>query len=219
MATPRWVPARDVCAALGLSPHQLRQAVKRGTFQPDIHYLPGPTPNSPRRFDVEAIRHHLIELAQLRRDNGEVFPPRQHLIETFQGLAIDADGDQIELHDGSGQPPAIAALGGLQGLTALLDLLGEIQRQGRRAAGLGRPLSDAHAVAPSLGIGAGIDTTGNVVFTMSGRSLAMPLSELLQLQAALSQLLGRQLREETGRRAQLETLLAATPAATEVGHG
>ena len=216
MATPRWVPARDVCAALGLSPHQLRQAIKRGTFLPDIHYMPGPTPNSPRRFDVEAIRHRLIEVAQLRRDDGQAFPPPRQ-IETFQGLAIDADGDQIELHDGSGQPPAIAALGGLQGLSALLDLLGEIQRQGRRAAGLGRPLSDAHAVAPSLGIRAGIDTAGNVVFTMAGRSLAMPLSEVLQLQGALSQLLGRQLQEETGRRAQLETLLAATPA--EVGHG
>lgn len=220
MSAPQWVPARDVCAALGLSPHQLRQAVRRGEFLPGREFLPGPAANSPRRFDVEAVRRRLIELAQLRRDDGAVFPPPPRRIETFQGLAIDAEADRIELHDGSGAPPATAKLGGLGGLTALLDLLGEIQRQGRRAAGLGRPLTAAHAHCGALGLHAGVNEQGCVVLHLAERSLAMPLAELLQLQAALSQLLARQLAEQSEQRAGLEALLSAAPAGAEgVRHG
>lgn len=222
MTTPEWVPAEEACAALRLSKHQLRHAIQRGTLLPGVHWLPGPTPNSPRRYNVAAIQQRLIELAgQLRRDDGQTFPPAPRQIETFQGLSIDGETDRIELHDGTGQPPACAHLGGLHGLTALLDLLGEIQRQGRRAAGLGRPLSDAHADCPALGLQAGIDATGCVVLTLAGRSLPMPLAEVLQLQSGLSSLLARELQAEAEQRGQLERLLRATPTlpATGVRHG
>jgi hypothetical protein len=219
MTTPQWVPAGDVRAALGLSRHQLRMFVKRRGLTPGVHFLPGPTPNSPRRYSIPAIRQLLLQqAAQLRRDDGAVFPPPRR-IEALQALAIDAENDRIELHDGSGEPPATAPLGGLRGLQAVLDLVGEIQRQGRRAAGQGRPLTDAHAVAPSLDLRAGIDADGCVVFTMAGRSLALPLCEVIDLQGAICRLLARGLKEEAGRRGQLEALLSDTPAVAEVRHG
>ncbi len=216
----RWVRAEVACRLLGLSRHQLRTAIKRGDLEPGKHWQPGTRPGSPRKYDPEAIQRRLIELAgQLRRDDGQTFPPAPR--EVFQGLGVDAESDRIELHDGTGQPPACAQLGGLHGVAALLDLLGEIQRQGRRAAGLGRPLSDAHADCPALGLQAGIDATGCVVLTLAGRSLPMPLAEVLQLQSGLSSLLARELQAEAEQRGQLERLLRATPTlpATGVRHG
>lgn len=214
----RWVRAEAACRLLGLSRHQLRQAINRGDLEAGKHWQPGPRPGSPRKYDVAALQQRLIELAgELRKDNGETFPPPRQ--EVFEGLAVDAEGDQIELHDGTGRLPATAPLGGLQGLTVVLDLLGEVQRQGRRAAGMGRPLSDAHAVAPSLGLSAGIDALGNIVFHLGERELAMPLSEALQLQAGLSSLLARELLQQVGERARLESLLSATPSPVEVPYG
>lgn len=218
MATHEWVPTRVVCDALRLTTYQLRHAIEKGTLLPGVHWLPGPTPNSPRRYNVQAIEQRLIELAgELRKDTGEVFPPPRQ--EVFEGLAIDAEHDQIQLHDGTGRPPATAPLGGLQGLTVVLDLLGEIQRQGRHAAGLGRPLTDARAIAPSMGLSAGIDVAGNIVFHLGERELAMPLAQVLELQAGLSTLLARELQQQVGERARLEQLLTATPSPVEVGHG
>lgn len=219
MATHEWVPTRVVCDALRLTTYQLRHAIEKGTLLPGVHWLPGPTPNSPRRYNVQAIEQRLIELAgELRRDTGEVFPPPP-CQEAFEGLAIDAEHDQIQLHDGTCRPPATAPLGGLQGVTVVLDLLGEIMRQGRRAAGLGRPLTDARAIAPSMGLSAGIDVAGNIVFHLGERELAMPLAQVLKLHAGLSTLLARELQQQVGQRAQLEGLLAATPSVVEVGHG
>lgn len=60
MATALWVPAAEVCSATGLSRHQLRQAVKRGTLRPGVHYLPGPTPNSPRKYKLAAVWQLLL---------------------------------------------------------------------------------------------------------------------------------------------------------------
>lgn len=220
MASTRWVPAAEICSALGLSRHQLRQAVKRGTLRPGVHFLPGPTPNSPRRYDLAAVWQLLLgeQQAQLRRDDGAVFPPPPRT--ALEGLEVDPEADQIRLHDGSGEPPAVAQLGGLHGLFALADVLGEISRQGRRAAGQGLPLTAARAGCPSLGLTAGITAEGLVALTLAGRTLAMPLAEVLDLQGGLCRLLAGELREQSSHRARLEQLLAATPTAAEgVSHG
>jgi hypothetical protein len=213
MTTTRWLSAAGICAATGLSKYQLRQMVRDQRLQAGMGFLPGPKPNSPHRYNLKAIWQQLG--GQLPRDDGRVFPPPRTAIE---GIEIDADADQIRLHDGSGQPPAATQLGGLNGLLAIIDVLIEVQRQGRRAAGQGRPLSAAHAECPGLAIKAGISTDGLVVLKMADRSLAMPLAEVLDLQGALSRQAAALLRDAAQRRAGLEQMLSAAPAA-EVRNG
>lgn len=204
MASPAWVTAADVCAETRMSKHQLRQMVKQ-TLQLGIHYINGPTPKSPRRYNLEAIWPLL---------GGQLPPPRSAL----QGIEIDAEADQIRLHNGTGQPPAVVQLGGLNGLLALIDTLVEIQRQGRRAAGQGRPLTEAHAACPGLQLSAGITTHGLVSLSLGSQTVEMPLAEVLDLQGALSRQSAIALREAAEQRAALDQLLAATPAAAEVSH-
>jgi hypothetical protein len=182
--------------------------------------MPGPTPNSPRRYDLAAVCQLLLgeQQAQLRNDSGTVFPPPPRT--ALEGLEVDPEADQIRLHDGSGEPPAVARLGGLHGLFALADVLAEISRQGRRAAGQGLPLTAARAACPALGLTAGITAEGLVALTLAGRTLALPLAEVLDLQGGICHLLARELQEAAGQRARLEQLLAATPAEAEgVGRG
>jgi hypothetical protein len=215
MATTPWVSAAEVCSALGLSRHQLRQAVKRGDLRAGLHYMPGPTPNSPRRYNLAAVSQLLLGEAQLRNDSGAVFPPLPPPRTALQALEVDQAADAIRLHDGSGNPPTVAQLGGLPGMFALADLLGEISRQGRRAAAQGLPLSAARAACPALGLTAAITPEGLVELSLAGRSLAMPLCEVLDLQGGLCRLLASGLQEQAGQRARLEQLLAASTAEAE----
>lgn len=215
MASPAWVSAAEVCSRTGLSRHQLRELTKQ-RLQCGVHYIAGPRPNSPRRYNLEAVWEELVA-GQLRRDDGQTFPsaPRTAL----EGMEIDVARDRLTLHGGTGQPPAVVQLGGLNGLLAVVDTLVEIQRQGRRAAGQGRPLTDAHAGCPGLELSAGISASGLVILRVSDQQIALPLADVLDLQAALSRQAAAALREEAERRAALEQMLAATPTAAEVGHG
>jgi hypothetical protein len=215
MTTTRWLSAAGICAATGLSKYQLRQMVLDQRLQAGKDFLPGPRPNSPRRFKLEAIWPLLG--GQLPRDDGRVFPPPRTALE---GIEIDADADQIRLHDGSGQAPAVVQLGGLNGLLALIDTLVEIQRQGRRAAGQGRPLTEAHAACPGLQLSAGITTHGLVSLAVGSQAIEIPLAEVLDLQAALTRRAADTLRDAAKQRAALDQLLAASPAnPAEVSHG
>lgn len=214
MASPAWASAAECCSKTGLSRHQLRQLTKQ-RLQCGVHYISGPRPNSPRRYDLEAVWQVLVA-GQLRRDNGHVFPPPPRT--ALEGIEIDMAADRLSLHDGTGQAPAVVQLGGLNGLLAVIDVLVEIQRQGRRAAGQGRPLTDAHAGCPGLELSAGISASGLVILRMGDQQIAIPLAELLDLQAALSRQAAAALREEAQRRAALEQMLSAAPTAAEVGH-
>jgi hypothetical protein len=56
----KWVTSAEAVTALGLSPYQLRHSIKTGLFQPAVHFMPGPTPTSPRRYNLEAISQLLL---------------------------------------------------------------------------------------------------------------------------------------------------------------
>lgn len=56
----KWVATAEAVSALGLSPYQLRHSIKTGIFQPAVHFMPGPTPNSPRRYNLQAISQVLL---------------------------------------------------------------------------------------------------------------------------------------------------------------
>ena len=214
MASPAWVPAAEVCSRTGLSRHQLRQLTKQ-RLQNGIHFIAGPRPNSPRRYNLGAVWEVLVA-GQLRQDNGKVFPPPPRT--AVEGIEMDVAADRLRLHDGTDQGPAVVQLGGLNGLLAVIDTLVEIQRQGRRAAGQGRPLTEAHAACPGLRLRAGITTHGLVSINVSDQQIALPLAEVLDLQDALSRQAAAALREEAQCRAALEQMLAATPTNAEVGH-